>query len=158
MLAVLVGLVVLAVTQHSPQPAFQPVAAESLATPPPVEPTPVPTRVPLPTAPPQMIISRVARQTPPPVPTSTPQAEPGVAIVDNGYLPTQLTVHVGADVTWANDGSDGHDVSGTGPGGDWRSGPLAPSEHYQRSFELPGTYDYVCTMHPEMRGQIVVQP
>jgi plastocyanin len=158
MLAVLVGLVVLAVTQHSPQPAFQPVAAESLATPPPVEPTPVPTRVPLPTAPPQMIISRVARQTPPPVPTSTPQAEPGVAIVDNGYLPTQLTVHVGADVTWANDGSDGHDVSGTGPGGDWRSGPLAPSEYYQRSFELPGTYDYVCTMHPEMRGQIVVQP
>jgi plastocyanin len=157
-LAVLIGLVVLALTQRGPQPAFQPVAAESLTTPPPAEPTPLPTRVPLPTAPPQMIISRVARETPLPLATSTPQAQPRVAIVDNGYLPTQLTLHVGGQVTWTNTGSDGHDVSGSGQGGAWRSGPLAPSEHYERSFELPGTYDYACTMHPEMRGRIVVQP
>jgi plastocyanin len=158
MVAVLIGLIVLAVNQRTAQTALQTAAAVPLATPSRVDPTPLPTRVPLPTAPPQMIISRVARETPPPRPTSTPQAAPGVAIVDNGYLPGQLTVQVGAVVSWVNTGSDGHDVSGTGPGGAWRSGPLAPAERYQRPFDLPGIYDYVCTIHPEMRGRIVVQP
>jgi plastocyanin len=156
--AALIGLIVLGVTQRASQSAVQTAAAVPLATPLPVEATPVPTRVPLPTAPPQMIISRVARETPAPRPTSTPPAAPGVAIVDNGYLPAQMTLRVGAGVTWVNTGSDGHDVSGSGPGGAWRSGPLAPSERYQRSFDLLGTYDYVCTIHPEMRGRIVVQP
>jgi plastocyanin len=118
----------------------------------------MPTRVPLPTTPPEMIISRVARETPQPLPTATPSSQPQVSLVDNGYLPAQLTVRVGARVTWINTGSDGHDVTGTGPGGDWRSGPLAPAEHYARQFALPGTYDYACSIHPEMRGRVVVQP
>jgi plastocyanin len=69
-----------------------------------------------------------------------------------------MTIHLGTTVIFANQGNDGHDVTGTGPGGDWRSGPLAPSERYSRAFSLPGTYTYVCTIHPEMRGRIVVQP
>jgi plastocyanin len=67
-----------------------------------------------------------------------------------------LSLHVGTSVTWVNTGSDGHDVTGTGPGGAWHSGPLAPSERYERSFALPGTYDFVCSIHPEMRGRVVV--
>jgi plastocyanin len=119
-------------------------------------PTPVPTRVPLPTALPQMIVSRIARETQLPVPTGTPLAHPRVSVVDNGYVPGQLSLHVGTSVTWVNTGSDGHDVTGTGPGGAWHSGPLAPSERYERSFALPGTYDFVCSIHPEMRGRVVV--
>ena len=49
-------------------------------------------------------------------------------------------------------------LTGNGPGGTWRSGPLAPADRYERAFALPGTYDYVCTVHPEMRGRLVVQP
>jgi len=155
LLALVVSVVVLAVTQATPRAAPQPVAAQAPATP---LPTPVPTRVPLPTGLPQMIVSRVARETPLPRATSTPPAQPQVTIVDNGYLPGQQSLRVGASVTWINTGSDGHDVTGTGPGGAWHSGPLAPSERYERSFLLPGTYDYACTIHPEMRGRLVVQP
>jgi plastocyanin len=112
----------------------------------------------LPTAPPEVVISRVSRQTPEPPPAFVPPALPEVDVVDYGFSPAQKAIAVGATVTFVNQGSDGHDVTGNGPGGDWRSGPLAPGEHYSHAFGLPGTYDYVCTIHPEMRGRIVVQP
>jgi plastocyanin len=105
-----------------------------------------------------VIISRVARETLVPLPAPTPQAQPHVDIVDYGFVPAQLVVPFGAVVNWINSGDDGHDVSGDGPGGIWRSGPLAPSERYTRQFGLTGTYDYVCTIHPEMRGKVVVKP
>jgi plastocyanin len=156
-LALVSGVILLALTQTaaSPPPPQTPTLAPTLAT---LAPTPAATRVPLPTAPPQMIISRIARETPLPRATATPPAVPHVSAVDNGYLPGQMTVHQGTTVVWTNTGSDGHDVTGDGPGGAWRSGPLAPSEQYQRSFAIVGTYDYACSIHPEMRGRIVVQP
>lgn len=128
------------------------------------EPTPVvapapsapPTRIPLPTSAPPVIISRLARETPTPRPTSTPSAEPRVAVVDNGYLPSHLDLQMGSSVVWANLGGDAHDVTGTGPDGPWRSGPLGPRDSYRRPFNVAGVYDYACTVHPEMRGRITV--
>ncbi|GAC1312908.1 MAG: hypothetical protein NVSMB2_00080 [Chloroflexota bacterium] len=122
-------------------------------------PTPRPTRIPLPTAAPPVIISRLARETATPRPTPTPSSEPDVAVVDNGYAPSELDVRPGVSVLWTNLGGDGHDITGTGPDGVWRSGPLGPRETYHRSFTRAGVYDYVCTVHPEMRGRVtVVQP
>jgi plastocyanin len=105
-----------------------------------------------------MIISRISRETPTPRPLTVQLGEPRVSVVDNGYLPSQLTIAPGAHVTWANTGSEGHDVSGNGPGGMWQSGPLGPADRYQRPFVLAGNYDYWCSIHPEMRGRVVVQP
>jgi plastocyanin len=155
-LMAVVAVIVVALTQAAPVASPQPVIATDVASD--VPPTPRPTRVPLPTLGPEMITSIISREplAPPPVPT--PSAEPQVDVVDYGFSPAQLAVHLGQSVTWTNGGADGHDVTGNGPGGDWRSGPLAPSEHYARGFGLTGTYDYVCTIHPEMRGRIVVQP
>jgi plastocyanin len=155
LLAAIAGLLVLVIqaapaseapSEAAPQPTTAPL------------PTPPPTRVPLPTVPPQMVISRIARETPTPRAAATASAEPRVSLVDNGYVPAQFVVRLGASVTWVNSGNDGHDVTGNGPGGAWRSGPLAPSERYQRQFPLAGTYDYACSIHPEMRGRLVVQP
>jgi plastocyanin len=81
-----------------------------------------------------------------------------IEVVDYAFSPNQMVVPLGTTVLFVNDGSDGHDVTGSGPGGAWRSGPLAPSERYSRQFGLAGNYDYVCTIHPEMRGRVVVQP
>jgi plastocyanin len=149
LLAVMLGVLGLALRQTAATPSAAPAPAVPTEAPP-------PTRVPLPTALPQMIVSRVARETPLPRATPTPLAQPQVEVVDNGYFPAQMVVRTGAQVTWVNTGSDGHDVTGTGPGGAWRSGPLDPAERYARSFGLPGTYDYACTVHPEMRGRVVV--
>jgi len=143
-LAVMAALVVVMLTRPTAEPS-------------PAPPTLVPTRMPLPTLVPEAIVSRVSRQTPAPPPPSTPSPRPQVEVIDYGFSPQQMTVRPGATVTWTNDGNDGHDVTGSGPGGDWRSGPLAPSERYTREFDLTGTFDYVCTIHPEMRGQVIVQ-
>jgi len=144
-LAVVVGLAVLALTRSTTlsQPA-------SVA-------TPAPSRVPLPTLAPEAIISRISRETPAPPPRVTPSAQPHVDVIDYGFSPQQISVQVGASITWANDGDDGHDVTGSGPGGEWRSGPLAPSERYTRQFNLTGIFEYDCTIHPEMRGRVIVQ-
>ena len=156
-IVVVAAVVVLAVTRSALSPASPPPTPTASEHPP----TPTveqPTRVALPTLAPQAIISRVSRVTPEPPPRSTPPATPRVAAVDYAFSPRNLVVQLGASVMFVNDGSDGHDVTGTGPGGDWRSGPLAPSERYSRQFGLPGTYAYVCSIHPEMRGSVVVQP
>ena len=150
LVALVVGLAVVALTQTAARPA--PVETPT------VEPTPRPTRVPLPTLAPEVVISRISRATPEPPPHIVPSGSPQVEIVDYGFSPNQMVIPLGSTVTFVNDGNDGHDVTGTGPGGDWRSGPLAPSERYSRQFALSGTYTYVCTIHPEMRGRILVQP
>jgi plastocyanin len=164
LLAVLFGLVVLALTEttatRAPQTSVAAGAPASSSEPPTpfTAPTQAPTRVPLPTLPPQMVISRVSRETPAPLATSTPSAEARVGIVDNAFVPAQMALPSGKIVIWSNGGSEGHDVTGSGPGGAWRSGTLAPLQQYERVFAQPGIYDYACTIHPEMRGRVVVQP
>jgi hypothetical protein len=156
LLALVAGIIVVALTQTAPKASGVP----SVGSPTDIAPiaTERPTRVPLPTLAPEAVVSRISRETPQPLPRPTLPSQPQVEVVDYGFSPGQLVVHVGATVTFVNQGSDGHDVTGGGPGGDWRSGPLAPGEHYSRAFGLPGTYAYVCTIHPEMRGSVVVQP
>jgi plastocyanin len=153
LLALMGTILVLALTQAAATPGTPPLPTPATTTE-----VPPPTRVPLPTALPQMIISHVARETPLPRAAPAPPVQPEVTVVDNGYFPAQMVVPAGTRVTWVNTGSDGHDVTGTGPGGPWRSGPLAPSDRYERVFGLAGTYDYACTVHPEMGGRLVVQP
>ncbi len=117
------------------------------------------TRTPFPTSTPEAIQSRVARTTgtPTPRPTSASARPLSVSIIDYGFTPYEIRVHVGDRVAWRNEGSEGHDVTGMG-GEPWRSGPMAPSDVYERVFSTPGRFDYVCTMHPEMRGSVIVEP
>jgi plastocyanin len=158
LIVVIVGVAVAALVQTVARPALQPEppapTTVTVTVTAPAEPA---TRVPLPTLAPQAITSSISRSTPAPPPLATPLAQPSVEVIDYGYSPQLLSVAPGASVTWANDGNDGHDVTGSGPGGDWRSGPLAPSERYTRQFDLAGTYNYVCTLHPEMWGRVIVQ-
>ena len=41
--------------------------------------------------------------------------------------------------------------------GAFDSGDIAQGESFSVTFTTPGTYDYFCTPHPTMTGQIVVQ-
>jgi plastocyanin len=41
--------------------------------------------------------------------------------------------------------------------GVWDSGTLATGQSYSHTFDQPGTYTYHCTIHPFMKGTIVVQ-
>jgi plastocyanin len=87
--------------------------------------------------------------------TTTPpadQAGPTVAIEDLAYTPETLTVQAGATVTWVwRDGAVAHDVKGDG----FRSEVMAEGT-FRHRFTQPGSYDYLCTLHPNMTGTIEV--
>jgi plastocyanin len=103
------------------------------------------------------IVSRVTRETPAPYPTSTPIPD-GMAIVsvvDFGYMPSVTRIHVGQTVVWRNGGRELHDVTGED---DWHSGPIEPTREYRHTFGFEGSFNFRCSVHPDMRGTIVVAP
>jgi plastocyanin len=87
--------------------------------------------------------------------TTVPAAEDGgptVAIQDLAYTPERLTIQAGATVTWVwRDGAIAHDVKGDG----FKSEVITEGT-FRHRFTEPGTYDYVCTLHPNMTGTIEV--
>jgi plastocyanin len=87
--------------------------------------------------------------------TTAPAAEDGgatVAIQDLAYTPKRLAVPAGTTVTWVwRDGAIAHDVKGDG----FKS-EVVTEGTFRHRFTEPGTYDYVCTLHPNMTGTIEV--
>lgn len=89
----------------------------------------------------------------------TKVSRPGCEETDTCYIPTTITVDTGEDVTWVNEDSAFHSVtSGSydAPTELFDSGYMDPYESYTVTFDQAGTFDYFCTLHPWMKGQVVV--
>lgn len=86
-------------------------------------------------------------------PTTNAVATKSVEIANFAFSPTVITVEVGATVTWTNKDEDAHTVAVTGTA---VSKPLQSGDSYAHTFGQPGTYTYRCTIHPNMRGMVVV--
>jgi plastocyanin len=71
-----------------------------------------------------------------------------------GYAPGTRKVTPGTWVTWSNNGQDEHTV--TAVDGSFDSQTLEPSDGFSWYFDQPGQYQYICTLHPWMKGTIVV--
>lgn len=72
------------------------------------------------------------------------------------FNPSEISVRVGDTVTWTNEDSVGHDVTGDAfksgePGG------IGNGDTFEHTFEEAGTFDYVCTVHPGMEGTVTVR-
>ena len=78
-----------------------------------------------------------------------------VEISDFAFSPATLTVTVGDAVTWTNSDPIVHTATSTT--GAFDSGDLAEGDSFTFTFTTPGTFDYLCTPHPTMTGQVVVQ-
>ena len=76
---------------------------------------------------------------------------PAVVIEDLAYDPETLTIEAGDTVTWTWNDTVEHDVSGDG----FRSEVMSDGTFSHR-FDEAGTYEYVCTLHPNMTGTIEV--
>jgi plastocyanin len=77
-------------------------------------------------------------------------------IIDNfEFAPATLTVSVGTTVTWTNRDDDAHQVASTNDV--FKSSPMDTDDKFTFTFTAPGTYSYYCKLHPQMKGQIVVQ-
>jgi plastocyanin len=81
---------------------------------------------------------------------------PRMVTVDAGdfyFEPAPVEIRAGGEVTWENEGDTIHNVDGPG----FFSEAIDPNDAWSRVFERPGTYDYLCTLHPElMDGTVVV--
>ncbi len=75
-----------------------------------------------------------------------------IFIRDYKFQPNFNAVLVGTEVTWLNEGKVPHTVTGEG----WDSGVLQPGEKFTKTFDVAGKYNYICTLHPGMKGEIIV--
>lgn len=81
-----------------------------------------------------------------------------VLIQDYKFTPATLSVKVGTRVRWTNmERRTTHSVLFTGPQG-FESERFFPGESWERVFDKPGLYPYVCGPHPEMKGLVEVLP
>jgi plastocyanin len=78
-----------------------------------------------------------------------------VPIKNFAFMPMSVTVAVGGSVTWKNLDGEPHTVTSTD--GLFRSGGLDEGESFTFKFLKPGVYQYVCSIHPQMKANIVVR-
>ncbi|MGI8921962.1 MAG: cupredoxin domain-containing protein [Solirubrobacteraceae bacterium] len=78
------------------------------------------------------------------------------------FLPTVTHLRVGDAVDWSNTDNVAHNVTADSSLVSSQTGPfispvLKPGSHYARRFVHPGTYSYLCTIHPTMVGVLDVR-
>lgn len=76
--------------------------------------------------------------------------------IDNfAFDPPSITVKAGTKVTWVNRDDIPHQLASDGA--DFKSKRLDTGDSFVFTVTQPGTYNYVCTIHPTMKGKIVVE-
>ena len=90
----------------------------------------------------------------------TKVSRPGCEETNRCYVPSSITINPDKQVTWVNEDSAFHSVTSgfyDAPTNLFDSGYLDPFESFTVTFEESGTYDYFCTLHPWMNGQVIVE-
>jgi len=87
-------------------------------------------------------------------------SRPGCEDNDRCYIPSQIVIEPGKQITWINEDSAFHSVT-SGFYGEptelFDSGHLDPYQSFSFTFDEIGIYDYYCTLHPWMDGQVIVE-
>jgi plastocyanin len=79
-----------------------------------------------------------------------------INIKNFAYDPPAIDVPVGGSVTWTNDDNAPHTATATN-GTIPDSGAIPFGTSFTQVFDTPGTYDYFCVYHPNMKASIVVK-
>ncbi len=103
--------------------------------------------------------------------SGTPQTTPktyNIMIQNTAFQTPMLTINVGDTVVWTNNDVMQHTVT-SDSGNELSSSPLGGASSggyyssptsggtYPHTFTTAGTYNYHCSIHPGMRGIIIVQ-
>ena len=81
-----------------------------------------------------------------------------VRIADFEFKPKTVTVKPGTKVTWKNDDTNIHDVKDTSPLATPVSQEMSKGHTFSITYAQPGSYTYVCGIHPYMTGTVEVVP
>lgn len=91
--------------------------------------------------------------------TPAPKASEGssgpVTIKDFLYKPAEVTVSAGTEVAFTNEDAAKH--TATANDGEFDTGSLGKGDSKSIAVDEPGTYAYICSFHPFMKGQITVE-
>jgi len=82
-------------------------------------------------------------------------ADATVTIKNFDYSPMDITIKAGETVTWKNLDGEPHTVVSTD--GAFRSKALDENDSFSFKFDKPGTYKYICSIHPQMKATITVK-
>jgi plastocyanin len=78
-----------------------------------------------------------------------------ISIHEFMFSPTSLTVTAGTTVHWKNLDPEPHTIRAVDA--TFKSDALDQDDSFNFTFDKPGTYRYVCSIHPQMVGTIVVK-
>ncbi|MBA3531182.1 MAG: cytochrome P460 family protein [Ardenticatenales bacterium] len=70
------------------------------------------------------------------------------------FRPGTVNARVGSTITWSNLDEVWYTI--TAADGSFDSGPLAPGQHFNHTFNQAGRYEYFSSFHPGMRGTIQI--
>jgi plastocyanin len=70
------------------------------------------------------------------------------------YQPATITVKRGATVSFVNKDPYPHSVTSAGH---FDSKDIAPGKTWKYTAKKAGRFDYLCTLHPNMKGTLVVE-
>jgi plastocyanin len=90
----------------------------------------------------------------PQTPVVSDATRASVEIRDFDFFPRELTVKAGTAITWVNRDAVPHDA--TDEAGGWGTGTLNQGESTTLTFDSPGSYWYLCTIHPNMKATLTV--
>jgi plastocyanin len=84
------------------------------------------------------------------------RAEDATVGIDNfTFAPASLTVKASTTVTWRNEDDIPHTV--TSSARLFKSKALDTDDSFSFTFKDAGSYEYFCSLHPHMKGTIVVE-
>lgn len=75
-----------------------------------------------------------------------------VEIKGFAFNPSSLTVPKGTTVVWTQSDDMPHTVTGDG----FDSGTLSKGQTFSHVFDKEGTFEYHCSIHPSMKGEVTV--
>lgn len=76
-----------------------------------------------------------------------------VSIQNFAFEPNSVSISVGDTVKWINLDSAPHTIKGA----DFTSESLNKDDSFSYTFTKPGTYNYECSIHPSMKGVVIVE-
>ena len=87
---------------------------------------------------------------------STTSTENSIEIKGFAFNPSTTTVKKGTTVTWTNKDNSAHTVTTTNAPESFDSGSLSKDKAFSQTFNTAGTYEYYCSIHPNMKGKLIV--
>lgn len=78
-----------------------------------------------------------------------------ISIKDRKFTPAKVTIKVGETVLWTNHDHMDHTVDAKD--NSFSSGTIKSGKTYEFTFKKAGEFAYDCTLHPRMKGTVVVK-